>query len=445
MTPGARKLFDALKSCTESRAIRRIVKRLDGEILEDLIDDWPQWGRKDQTPPAPGNWEVWLVLGGRGAGKTRTGAEWVKARVKGNFDQGLKPAGRIALVAPTLAEARHVMVEGKSGLMSVYEYNEPEWRPHYEPSKRLLTWPNGAVAQIFSAEEPDSLRGPQFDLAWCDELAKWKHAEAVFDMLKFSMRLSERPLTLISTTPRPIPLIKRMLADPAVGVTRAATFANAKNLAPSFLRDVVRRYGGTRLGRQELDGEIIADDPDALFKRDWIEAARVRSVPELRRIVVAVDPPAGQGRGSRCGIIAAGLGRDGRCYVLEDKSVARRSPAQWAARVAALYRRREACRVVAEVNQGGAMVEAVLREVDPGIAVRSVYAARGKTARAEPVAALYEQGRVAHVGAFPELEDELCGWTGAAGQSPDRLDALVWAVSDLMLRPKQAEPRVRVI
>ena len=202
---------------------------------------------------------------------------------------------------------------------------------------------------------------------------------------------------------------------------------------------------GRELGRQELDGEVIADDPDALFRRDWIEASRVRTAPDLRRIVVAVDPPAGQGRASRCGIIAAGLGRDGRCYVLEDKSVARRSPAQWAARVAALYRRREACRVVAEVNQGGAMVEAVLREVDPGIAFRAVHASRGKAARAEPVAALYEQGRVAHVGAFPELEDELCGWTGSADQSPDRLDALVWAVSELMLRPKQAEPRVWVI
>jgi len=421
------------------------VRKLEGEFCEDLIHDWPVWGRKDQTPPELADWQVWLVLGGRGAGKTRTGAEWVKARVAGRFDAGLAPAQRVALVAPTLDEARHVMVEGVSGLMSVHRLDSDETRPVYEPSKRLLTWPNGAVAQIFSAEEPDSLRGPQFDLAWCDELAKWKHAEAVFDMLRFSMRLSQRPMVLISTTPRPIPLIKRLLADPSVGVTRATTFANEKNLAKSFLRDVRKRYGGTRLGRQELDGEVIADDPDALFRRDWIEKARTAKAPELRRIVVAVDPPAGQGRGSRCGIICAGLGRDGRCYVLDDKSVARRSPAQWAARVASLYRRREACRVVAEVNQGGAMVEAVLREVDPGIAFRAVHASRGKTARAEPVAALYEQGRVAHVGAFPELEDELCSWTDAADQSPDRLDALVWAVSELMLRPKPAEPRVRVI
>ena len=235
-----------MKSCTQTQEIRDLVKKLDGEILEDILDDWPQWGREDQRPPALRDWEIWLVFGGRGAGKTRTGAEWVKARVRGNFDLGLKPAQRVALVAPTLDEARHVMVEGTSGLMSVYRWSEPEFRPRYEPSKRLLTWPNGAVAQIFSAEEPDSLRGPQFDLAWCDELAKWKHAEAVFDMLKFSMRLSERPLTLISTTPRPIPLIKRMLADPVVGVTHATTFANEKNLARSFLRDVLRRYGGTR-------------------------------------------------------------------------------------------------------------------------------------------------------------------------------------------------------
>ncbi len=380
------------------------------------------------------------MIGGRGAGKTRAGAEFVKARATGlGFPEGAR-ARRIALVAPNFDEARIVMIEGVSGLLAIHEKS---WRPVFEPSKRQLTWPNGAVAQVFSAEEPESLRGPQFDLAWCDELAKWKYADAVWDMLQFSLRLGEHPQALVTTTPRPIPLLKRIMSDPASLVAHAPTGRNAF-LSPSFLDEMTERYGGTRLGRQELDGELIEDDPDALFKRDGIEALRVKAAPALRRIVVAVDPPAGFGkRSNACGIVCAGVGEDGRAYVLDDCSVNGARPAQWAAKVVALYHGRAADRVVAEVNQGGAMVEAVLREMDAEVSFRAVHATRGKKARAEPVAALYEQGRVSHVGTFPELEDEMCSVIDGR-KSPDRLDALVWAVTDLMLR-RGAEPRVRVV
>lgn len=366
----------------------------------------------------------------------------MRARATGQGIDTGPLARRIAIVAPTFDEARMVMIEGVSGLLAVHDET---WRPEFEPSKRLLTWPNGCVAQVFTAEEPDGLRGPQFDTAWCDELAKWKHAESVWNMLQFSLRLGENPRAVITTTPRPIPLLKRLLADEGTAVSRSTTFDNSSNLAKPFLDEVLKRYGETNLGRQELHGELIEDDPDAIFKRDHIEKARVSFAPELKRVVVAVDPPAGFGKKSNaCGIVCAGLGVDGRCYVLEDRSAQGLRPAQWARRIVALYYARNADRVVAEVNQGGAMVEQVLREVDPDLPLRSVHATRGKQARAEPVAALYEQGRVSHVGAFAELEDEMCSAIGEGQKSPDRLDALVWAVSDLMLR-RRAEPRVRIL
>ena len=415
---------------------------LEARQYAEIGQDWfALWARDDQTPPS-GDWRSWLILGGRGAGKTRAGAEWVKARATGHGITSGPLAKRIALVAPTIGEARMVMIEGVSGLLAVHD---ERWRPVFEPTKRQLTWPNGCVAQVFSAEEPDGLRGPQFDLAWCDELAKWKHAENTWNMLQFALRLGENPQAVITTTPRPIPLLKRLLADEGTVTSRATTFYNSANLAKPFLDEVLKRYGGTTLGRQELAGELIEDDPDAIFKRDLIEAARVSRAPELRRIVVAVDPPAGFGKhGNACGIVCAGLGADGRCYVLDDCSVHGLRPAQWAKRIVALYHARQSDRVVAEVNQGGAMVEQVLREVDPALSFRAVHATRGKKARAEPVAALYEQGRVSHVGAFPELEDEMCSAIGEGKKSLDRLDAMVWAVSDLMLR-RRAEPRIRIL
>ena len=414
---------------------------LTAEERTKLDKDWfGLLAREDQMPPE-GDWRSWLILGGRGSGKTRSGAEWVRARATGPGFMAGPLARRIALVAPTFDEARMVMIEGVSGLLAVHD---DTWRPVFEPTKRLLTWPNGCVAQVFTAEEPDSLRGPQFDAAWCDELAKWKHAESVWNMLQFALRLGENPRAVITTTPRPIPLLKRLLADDGTVTSRSTTFDNSRNLAKPFLDEVLKRYGGTKLGRQELNGELIEDDPDAIFKREHIENTRVSVAPELRRVVVAVDPPAGFGKKySACGIVCAGLGVDGRCYVLDDCSLQGR-PAQWAAKIVSLYHARQADRVVAEINQGGAMVEQVLREVDPDLAYRPVHATRGKQIRAEPVAALYEQGRVSHVGAFVELEDEMCSAIGEGQKSPDRLDALVWAVSDLMLR-RRAEPRIRIL
>jgi phage terminase large subunit-like protein len=379
------------------------------------------------------------MLGGRGSGKTRAGAEWVRAIAHGEWGERAK---YIALIAPTHAEARLVMIEGQSGLLSVHGADE---QPLYESSKRTITWANGSKAQVFSAEDFDGLRGPQFDAAWCDELAKWKYADQAWDMLQFALRLGENPVSVITTTPRPIPLIKKLIADPGTVVSKAKTFDNRSNLAKPFMQVVMERYAGTRLGRQELEGELIEDHPDALFKRDTLEKHRCANFPELKRIVVAVDPPAGHGKTSNaCGIVCVGLGVDDRAYVLDDASVQGMRPIKWAARIVALYHSRRADRVVAEINQGGAMVEQVLRQVDDELSFRAVHATRGKKARAEPVAALYEQGRVSHVGTFAELEDEMCNAIGEGGKSPDRLDALVWAIHDLVLK-KRSEPRVRVV
>lgn len=381
------------------------------------------------------------MLGGRGAGKTRAGAEWVKALALGTLEPVIRRCARIAIVAPTFDEARLVMIEGQSGLLAVHHEEE---RPRYEPSKPTITWKNGSVAQVFSAEDPDGLRGPQFDAAWCDEMAKWKKGGEAWMNLQMALRLGDRAQAVITTTPRPTKLIRELMTDAATVVTRSRTMDNRSNLAAAFLADVLAKYGNTNLGRQELDGEVIADDPDALWKRETLERCRVRKLPALTRIVVAVDPPASSGqRANACGIVCAGLGEDGRAYVLDDASCKRLRPLQWAARVAELFHQRGADRVVAEVNQGGEMVREVLAQVDATLPVKAVHAAKGKKARAEPVAALYEQGRVSHVGAFPALEDEMCSVIGE-GQSPDRLDALVWALTELMLR-KQAGPRVRTV
>lgn len=385
------------------------------------------------------------MLGGRGAGKTRAGSEWVRGIALGDPDFSEHPVGRIALIGETFADARNVMIEGPAGILSVHERHE---RPSWSPSLRRLEWPNGAVAQVFSAEDPDSLRGPQFEAAWADELAKWKHGEATWDMLQFGLRLGMHPRQMVTTTPRPIPLLKRFLADPHVAVSRVRTADNAENLAPAFLETVIGRYGGTRLGRQELDGEIIEDRPDALWTRDGIELNRVEAAPPLMRIVVAVDPPASSSkRADACGIVAAGVDEGGTAYVLEDATASGLKPPEWAAKAVALYRRLQADALVVETNQGGEMATGVIREVDPAVPVVGVRATRGKYLRAEPVSVLYAQGRVRHVGALPELEDELCDFGPgglSTGRSPDRMDALVWALTELMLRTRP-EPRVRVL
>jgi phage terminase large subunit-like protein len=404
-----------------------------------LHTDWDIIGRPDQKPP-PGDWHTWLILGGRGSGKTRAGAEWVHAL----GSAGDRSNVRIALVAETLGDAREVMIDGMSGIARIARVK----RPDFEISRRRLVWPNGAIAQIFSSEDPESLRGPQFHYAWCDELAKWKYGQETWDMLQFGLRLGTAPRQLVTTTPRPVPLVKNLLADPGTGLTRLSTRSNAGNLAPGFIHALSARYGGTRLGRQELDGELIEDREDALWKRDAIAAITLRSIGgALRRIVVAVDPPAGAGIGSCCGIVVAGLDTSGRAVVLADCSVEGASPATWATAVVKAYRRFDADRVVAEINQGGDMVTAMLRSIDANLSVSTVRATRGKYLRAEPVAALYEQGKVAHAGRFSALEDQMYdfGPDGlSSGRSPDRLDALVWALTALMLEGG-GEPRVRGI
>lgn len=400
-----------------------------------------------QTPPAARaggvDWTTWLLMGGRGAGKTRAGAEWIRAQALGLAPFAARAAGRIALVGETEHDVREVMIEGVSGLLAIHPRAE---RPAWTPTRRRLEWRNGAVAYAFSADDPESLRGPQFDVAWADELAKWRYAEAAFDMLQFGLRLGERPRQVVTTTPRPTALIRRLIADPATAVTRAATRANRFHLSPAFLQSVVARYAGTRLGRQELEGELIDDRPDALWSRALIEARRAAAPPPLARVVVAVDPPASSRRhADACGIVAAGRDDDGHYYVLADESASGLSPAGWAEKAVALFHRLEADALVAEVNQGGEMVRAVIAEVDRAVPVVEVRATRGKYLRAEPVAALYEQGRVRHAGCFAALEDEMCDFGPgglSSGRSPDRLDALVWAITNLMAAPG-AGPRVR--
>lgn len=415
--------------------------------MELVFSRWDLFAHDHQMPPmlAPNGqpWLTWLLIGGRGAGKTRAGAEWVRAQALGLQPLAAGPVSHIALVGETEHDVREVMIEGVSGLLAVHRRHE---RPVWTSSRRRLEWSNGAAAYAFSAEDPESLRGPQFGCAWSDEMAKWRYAQATFDMLQFGLRLGTQPRQLITTTPRPTALIKRLMLEPSSVVTHAPTEANAWHLAPTFLKSVLARYKDTRLGRQELDGEIIEDRPDALWSRALIEDCRVADAPPLARIVVAVDPPASSGkRADACGIVAAGITGEGAIYVIADDTIAGATPSIWAAKAIALWRRVEADALVAEVNQGGEMVRSVINEVDAGVPVISVRAHRGKYLRAEPVATLYEQGRVKHAGAFPALEDEMCDFGPAglsSGRSPDRLDALVWAIASLT-HGARAQPRVR--
>ena len=439
---GGRSLRRGLQRCVEQGLGPEVLARM-APYGAQFLADWAIWARDDQWRFSD-DWRTWLVLGGRGAGKTRLGAEWVRGIATGRPPFASRPSRRIALVGETFSAVREVMIEGESGLLAVHPRGE---RPAWQPSRQRLEWPNGAVAQAFSAEDPEALRGPQFTDAWLDEAGKWRQAEATYDMLQFALRLGERPRQMVTTTPRATPLLRRLIAEAGTLVTKAPTALNRDFLAPGFLAGLTERYGGTRLGRQELEAELIADRPDALWRREAIEAGRVVRPPEITRTVVAVDPPASSGAGAdACGIVAVGKGVDGLAYVLADATAAGLRPGEWAGRAATLYRRLGADRLVAEVNQGGEMVAAVFAEVASDVPVSPVRATRGKWLRAEPVAALYEQGRVRHVGAFAELEDELCdfGPDGlSSGRSPDRVDALVWAVTALMLG-RRGEPRVRV-
>ena len=410
------------------------------------------WAQPHQLPPE-GDWRTWVCLGGRGAGKTRAGAEWVRAQVEGARPLEIGQARRVALVAETYDQARDVMVFGDSGILAC---SPPDRLPLWEATRRRLVWPNGAVAQCFSASDPEALRGPQFDAAWCDELAKWHKAEETWDMLQFALRLGDHPRQLVTTTPRGQATLKAILRAPSSVMTHAATEANRAWLAPSFLEEIRARYKGTHLERQELDGTLLEDAEGTLWPLALLERARVDTLPELTRVVVAVDPAVSAGTASDlCGIVVVGAVTEGppsewRAYVLEDASLRASSPTAWAEAVLAARDRFGADRVVAEVNQGGDLVAAVLRQIDPLVPFRAVHATRGKAARAEPVAALYEQGRVLHAAQLGALEDQMMQMTaqGYRGSgSPDRVDALVWAVQDLILGPGAvwARPKLRTL
>lgn len=416
-----------------------------GRIRDNLDHAWSLQARPEQRmPPDDDPWTVWLYLAGRGAGKTRSGAEGVREWVETGRCK------RVGLIAPTAADARDVMLEGASGILSVCPSSN---RPTFEPSKRRLTWPSstlpssGAIATIYSAEEMDRLRGPQHDGLWCDELAAWPNAQGVWDMAMFGLRLGRRPRVIVTTTPRPIKIIRDLLARDGkdVRVTRGRTADNAANLAPTFLESIVGRYEGTRLGRQELDAEVLLEIENALWTHAMIDQARnPHLVPDLERVVVAVDPSGTGGAadsGDAIGIVIAGKGSDGRCYVLGDWTI-KASPDVWGRRVVEAYRYFNADRVVAERNFGGAMVEHVLRTVDASISFKEVVASRGKVQRAEPVSALYEQSRVSHVRDLTALEAQMVAMTSQGYQgdgSPDRVDALVWALSDLMIAPQRPQ------
>ncbi len=390
------------------------------EEAKYLEYDWDFWARPQQKEPK-GDWSNWLILAGRGWGKTRTGAEQVRKWV----DEGVQ---RIALVAETPADARDTMIQGESGILNIFP---PDSRPIYEPSKRRLVFKTGATATIYSGANPDQLRGPQHEKAWCDELASWNYAEETWDNLMMGMRLGDNPQTVITTTPRPIKIIKNLIEDENTHITKGSTFDNKSNLPDAFYKKVINKYEGTRLGKQELYAEVLSDAPGALWNYDLFK--NIDTHPELERVVVAIDPATSNNDNSdETGIIVAGIGVDGYGYVLDDYSC-KASPNTWAKKAIAAYNKYSADRIIGEVNQGGDMIENVIRSQTRNVPYKGVRATRGKQIRAEPIASLYEQGKVMHIGHLSELEDQLCTWEPGR-DSPDRLDALVWALTELMLK-----------
>lgn len=426
--------------------IASLPERLRRQFYDSLTDTeklalnyaWRFWARPEQILPDGEDWATWLILAGRGWGKTRTGAEAVQDWVK----QGYK---RIALVARTAADARDVMIEGESGILAT---SPPWFRPKYYPSKRRLEWPNGAIATSYSSDEPSTLRGPQHEKAWVDELASWRYMET-WDQLQFGLRLGNNPQVVITTTPRPIPVLRELIAEHKLGtgtvaIARGTTYDNRANLAPRFFDTIIKKYEGSRLGRQELSAEILDDNPNALWKRTNIDSLRLGpgQVTQFENVVVAVDPSVHDGevldleseKRAECGIVVVGkltINGVSHAYVIDDLSLWG-SPAEWANEVVKAYKTYAADLAVAEQNNGGALVEMVIQAIDPRVTVQRVTAARGKRTRAEPVSALYEQRRVHHLGSFAKLEDQMCEWIPGE-PSPDRMDALVWGVTHLLL------------
>jgi phage terminase large subunit-like protein len=425
----------------EEWRIERLLRHAPAPIRRRLFEEWSWQAHRGQIEPG-GDWHVWLMLAGRGFGKTRAGAEWVSARARE------LPGARIALVGATIEDVVKVMIEGESGLSAAARTGE---RPRWSPSRGIVTFQSGALGFVYSAERPEKLRGPQHHFAWCDELGKWPHASDCWNNLMLGLRLGEGPRTVVTTTPRPLPLLHALIADARTAVTGGRTTDNP-HLPREYIERVTALYGGTRIGRQELDGKLIGEAEGALWTRAMIERCRIAApYPAVQRIVIGVDPPASvQGT---CGIVVAGVARDESAgkpretaYVLADATVSGASPERWAEVVAETAARWNADRVIAEANQGGAMVESVLRAVERLLPLKLRHASEAKGKRAEPVAALFESGRAKFAGGFAELEDQLCGLMPAGGyegpgRSPDRADAMVWAVSELMLGRK-AVPRV---
>ena len=412
--------------------IQKVISTLSIEEALAIQYDWGFWARPNQLQPND-DWFIWLLLSGRGGGKTRVGSEqtiqWAK--------EGYSP---IALIGRTKADVRDTMIE--LGDSSILKCSPPWFIPKYEPNRRRLIWPNGVIAVTYSADEPDQLRGPQHKKAWVDELAKFQRAQECWDNLMFGLRIGDKPQVIVTSTPRPIPIVKKLERDLRAVITRTHTLENRANLAPDFLKYIIDKYGGTRLGRQELAGETLLDNPDALWNRNQIDELRVSKHPDLRRVVIAVDPQgSSDNESSETGIVAAGIATadDGKIhgYILADLTLSG-TPERWSAEAVSGYHKFKADRIVAEVNFGGDMVESIIRIVDDLVPFKKVHASRGKAIRAEPVSALYEQGRIHHVGFFPELEDQLCEWV-TGEKSPDRLDAAVWAITDLMLEKQGLE------
>lgn len=415
--------------------VEAILEELGPVGCEELLYSWAFHARPDQLhPDLDTDWDTWLILAGRGWGKTRTGSETIRAVVEGGH------AGRIALVAEDAGDARDVIVEGESGILAC---SPKQFRPKYEPSKRRLTWPNGAIATTYSADDPEALRGPQFDFAWLDELAKYRYAQETWDMLQFGMRLGRHPRAIITTTPRPIPLIRKLVDKKSTVTTRGSSYDNIANLAPVYRRNVLAQYEGTRLGRQEIYAELLNDVPGALWTQAMLDtAAHEGDLPEMRRIVVAVDP-SGAGddpeKHDEIGIVVGGVDVEGTFWLLADYTCSL-SPAGWARRVSEAYHEWAADKVIAEANFGGGMVKGVIQAEDRNLPVKLVTASRGKSVRAEPIAALYEQGRVRHAHSMGKVENQMLAFTatGYVGDgSPDRADAAIWALTELALGKRQ--------
>jgi phage terminase large subunit-like protein len=401
--------------------IMAAIGSLGAEEAEALLFDWNFWARGNQRAPE-GNWATWLILAGRGFGKTRVGAEMVRLWVQ-NF-------AHVNLIGATAADARDIMIEGESGILAICPRHE---RPHYAPSKRRLEWPNGARSLIFTADEPERLRGKQHTKLWCDEVASWRRPEA-FEQAMLGLRLGSRPQVVITTTPKPVRLIRELIANPETIMTQGTTYDNRANLSPRFFAQIIRRYEDTRIGRQELNAELLEQIEGALWSSTMIDETRVVKAPDMARVVVAIDPATTSGEDAdETGIVVAGKGVDGHAYVLSDLSC-RLSSNNWATRAVNAYREFHADRMVAEVNNGGDLVENVIRTIDRHVSYRAVHASRGKVVRAEPISALYEQKKVHHVGLFADLETQMCSFVpDNLDGSPDRVDALVWALTELMI------------